>query len=180
MQAEVGLHNITFPVYKIGNTKPLEQDGVHYYAYGKDFDTEDEESEVKLVDDKNIDKPTLALRRLHLKNKEVKLHKLSTAIFFIGDLIKAAEAKTWFIDTEGTVFQYKKSVRVKLIFRPIEQVLPIQSGGAIIAVKGIPARFKTLFTPEPEKRWAGLLLIKNSYILYGLYTEEHENTVRMI
>ncbi len=34
--------------------------------------------------------------------------------------------------------------------------------------------------PEEGATHAGLLMIKNSYILYGLFDQEYDTTVRMI
>lgn len=174
-----GLNDIVFPVYKIGDEKPQETDGVHYYMYGKDIDDSDGKLLLKIVDDKNIDKPTLALRRLEAAKQGATLYKLSKAVFFLQDLIKLTKSTTWFIDTEGQVFQYKKTKRVNLTFKRVTKMMPIRTGGAIIEVEGLPFRFKTLFEPHDAK-YAGLLSIGNSYILYGVYSEKPEDSFRYI
>lgn len=178
--AEVGLSGIEFPVFKLGNKAPMGKDGVSYYLYGKDVNTKDEFLNAKVIDDKNIDRPSLAGRRLQAKANGADLHKIGLAIFFIGDLVKIADAKTWFIDNTGMVFNYRKSTRAKLIFREIEQIIPIRTGGGIICVKGVPARFKTLHLPGPEMKYAGLLVVKTSYILYGLFDQQYDTTFRLI
>lgn len=179
MSVVTGLNNIRFPVYKIGDEKPQETEGVHYFVYGKDVEDSDGKIVMKVVDDKKVDKPSLALRRLEIQKSGAKLYKLSKAIFFLQDLIKITKSTTWFIDTEGQVFQYKKSKRVNLVFRKVTKVLPIRTGGAIIEVEGLPFRFKTLFEPT-NARYAGLLSIGTAYILYGVYPEKPEDTYRYI
>lgn len=133
-----------------------------------------------IIDDRNIDKPTLALRRLELMKQKVKLKKLGRAMFFLADFIKIATRTTWFIDSNGKVFQYKKATSSKLIFKKIKNIFPMPAGGAIIEVEGIPSRFKTLYLPPLENTYAGLLKHGMAYILYGTYSDQHKNTRRMI
>lgn len=179
MQQSVKLQDIQFPVYRIGEEKPSEDGGVHYYLYGRDTDSSDAVSVIKIVDDKNIDKPTLSLRRLEIAKSGGNLYKLSKAVFFIQDLIKLAKSSTWFIDTEGKVFQYTKTKRVNLTFRKISRVIPIRTGGALIEVEGLPLRFKVLFEPV-NMHFAGILSVGVGYILYGLYPDKPEDSFRYI
>jgi hypothetical protein len=141
---------------------------------------DEDQYRIRVVDDKSIDSDSLGLRRAKLKQQGVTLHPIGTAIFFIADLVKLAKSTTWFIDKEGNIFQYKKSTRAKLIYRPISQILPINSGGAIIEVKGIPSRFKSLHMPTTGPTHAGLLSIGTGYILYGLYDKEYDSSYRVI
>ena len=177
---EIGLANITFPVYRIGVEKPSFDKGIAYYVLGKDTEYEDAQYQILVLDDKNIPHESLALRRLHLKKQGVKLYSISKAIFFISDLIKMAKARTWFITSTGEVFQYKKTLRVKLKYLPISKVMPMQNGGAIIEVKGLEQRFKTLFMPYPWQKYAGVLEYNRSIILYGLYDQEYKESYRLI
>ena len=120
------------------------------------------------------------MRRLNLKNNGVALSKLRHAVFFLGDMIKLSKAGTWFIDSEGTVFEYRKSKRVPLVFKPLSQVIPIRTGGAIVEVQGVGTRFKVLHAPNQACKYAGLLLVGTGYLLYGLYEDKLPDTVRMV
>ncbi|CAB4134234.1 hypothetical protein UFOVP273_31 [uncultured Caudovirales phage] len=177
----IGLFNISFPVYHLGKDAPIFDNGVHYYLLGKDIHEPDAKVKILVVDDKNRKEPTLARRRLAMKSEGVELKNLKKAIFFISDLIKLTEGGTWFIDTEGTVFEYRKNTRVKLTFKEITTIIPIASGGAIVEVKGMAQRFKVLHTPRlDEVKAAGLLYYNGTYILYGLYDRVYDDTIKMI
>ncbi len=110
----------------------------------------------------------------------VKLKKLNNAVFFLGDLIKLATPKLWFIDNKGLIFQYTKSRKIRLQFKKIKAIHPIKAGGAVIEVYGIASRFKCLYIPTKGETFAGILMDGLSPILYGLYTEQHTDTWRMI
>ena len=172
---------INYPVFKVGIEKPTVQDKVMLYL--RQYRDEDDKPYHRylIIDDKNIDKPTLGERRLELFKENIKLKPLGTAVFFIGDLIKLATKRTWFIDNEGKLFQYKKTKSVPLIFRKITLQIDIPSGGAVLEVEGIPSRFKTLYTPRLEEKYAGILVDGFKYILYGVYDYLPEaKTRRMI
>jgi hypothetical protein len=149
--------------------------------YYRQYELEDEIKETyHIIDDSTIEQPTLALRRIELLKMQVKLQKLGRATFFLADFIKLANKNTWFIDSAGTVFQYKKHKRAKLIFKKIKRIIPILTGGAIIEVEDSLTRFKTLHTPDASSKYAGLLLYGMGYILYGLYPDKLEDSWRMI
>lgn len=172
------LASIYYPVYKLPD-RPNVEDGVIYY-YSEIEKNGVHISKLLIVDDASIDKETLAERRLSLLKDNVPLYKLRTAVFFLGDLIKLATPSNYFIDSRGKLFNYKKTTTVKLKFYKISSIIPIATGGAIIAVEGIPNRFKVLHTPEADKKCAGILHTGMSTILYGLYSEIPEDTRRKI
>jgi len=178
--SNLGFGNISFPVFRVGVKEPQHDSGVSFYLLGTDTTEQDAEYKLLVIDDKNRPEPTLSLRRLALKSQGVDLYSLTKAIFFIGDLIKLAKSNTWFVDREGQFFQYKKSQRVPLVFRQIKSVTRLPSGGGLIEVVGFSQRFKTLFMPEPSQTHAGLLLIQKSVVLYGLYSQPHDDTVRAV
>jgi hypothetical protein len=134
----------------------------------------------KIVDDRTIDKPTLAIRRLEIMKLGGPLKKLSSACFFLGDLVKIAKPNIWFIDSIGQLFQYKKVNNSKLVFRKIKNIIPISTGGSIIEVEGIHSRFKCLFKPNENVRYAGILELSMAHILYGLYDEQPKDTRRKV
>ena len=176
----INLSEIVYPVFRLGAEKPHTAEKVIVFI--RQYLDEDKNiiEKYKIVDDKNEPGESLALRRLSLLKKEIPLKRLNTAIFFLGDLVKLAHRKIWFIDSAGTIFQYKKSQKAKLIFRKITLQINIPSGGSIIEVEGIASRFKCLHTPRNGEQYAGLLVDGRSYILYGLYQEKPDDTWRMI
>ena len=99
-------------------------------------------------------------------------------MFFLGDLIKLAKPTLWFIDSKGSLFQYKKSIAMKLIFKKIIKVLATNSG-YILELDGIETRFKCLYAPK-DKKYAGILKLGHTSILYGVYDEPYKETRRKI
>jgi hypothetical protein len=139
---------------------------------------------VHIVDDKSIEGDTFGKRRTKLLldslTSGVKLQKINTCLFFLGDLIRVANNKLYFIDSQGKVFKYTKSRTVPLVYRKITNTIKI-IGGILIEVEGIEGRFKALFPPNDVHKYAALLKeSKNSYILYGYSEIYRSDTVRKI
>lgn len=177
----MNLETVVWPVFRLSENEPKIEDGVVYYATEyTDLDTDEHTGTLRIVDDRNIDKPTLSRRRLELLLQEVKLFPIHRAVYFLGDLLKIAKATTWFIDSSGTIFQYKKSRRAKLIVRKITKVLPTGGLGAVIELEGIPQRFKTAFKPDQDAQYAAVLKTGMSYIFYGIYRDEPKESWRLV
>lgn len=175
------LSKISFPVYKLGNVSVVSDNGKDSVFHSRTLVSGEVEYRELIIDDKNINEETLARRRLRLRESGANLFKLKDAVFLIGDFIKLAKTGIWFIDSEGQIFEYKKTTRVPIVFKKIKNVIPARNGGAIIEVEGISARFKVLFPPNPEEaKYAGLLLVGVGHILYGLYDQEYDKTTRMV
>ena len=172
------LSDISFPVYLIGTLKPHVTDGVMYYLQRHTADSTTT-YRLTIVDDKNLP-GNLAVRRLKIIAKGDRIHKLKYAVFFLGDLVKLAKKGTWFLDSTGVLFQYTKTSRFPLVYLPIRQVIPIKTGGAIIEVVGMSERFKSLFMPSKESRWAAILKMKKSNILYGFSDKHLKSTTRAV
>ena len=136
--------------------------------------------DIRVIDDTNIAAASFAHRRLRMKMDGVKLHRLKNAIFFLGDFIKLAKPKVWFIDSAGKLFNYKKSTRAKLLFHPISMVVPLSTGGALIEACGVATRFKVLYVPESDMTHVGILSLNKSLILYGLYDKQYDETWRLV
>lgn len=176
----INLTELVFPVFLIGNEEPTINDKVSfYYSITEDIDG-NRTTKYSIIDDKNIDKDTLALRRIELIKSGVKVRRLKYAIFFLGDLIKIAKQTTWFIDSLGKIFNFRKTRKVRLIFDKIKKIIPVRTGGAIIEATTIPGRYKCLYSPGPEYLFVGFLKIDMSYILYGFYKTKQKPTFRMI
>lgn len=175
----MNLLEINWPVFRLGEHKPI-QDGELIY-YSKEYvDKQSLETKVglRLIDDKSVQGSTLGIRRLNITG--VKLFPIRQAIYFLGDLIKIAKQTTWFIDNSGKIFQYRKTSRAKLTAHKIKKVLPLEGMGAIIEVVGLPQRFKCMYSPKPEQYYAGILQWGLSYVLYGFYTDAFKQTYRAV
>lgn len=174
------LNQIQFPIYHLGHDKPNREGTRWYYHYETHHKDGEVETKTLVVDDTGTPGNSLAMRRLQLKNSGVALAKLRHAVFFLGDMIKLSRGGTWFIDSTGYVFEYRKTKRVPLVFKSISQIIPIKTGGAIVEVQGIGTRFKVLHAPNQDCKYAGLLLVGTGYLLYGLYPDKLTDTVRMV
>ena len=106
---------IAYPLFKLGIRKPETIDGVMFYLNQYENDGEDPSTRIKIIDDRNEPGATLALRRLKLKVANIDLFKINKAIYFVGDLIKLATPHTWFIDSNGRLFNYLKTSKAKLV-----------------------------------------------------------------
>lgn len=178
---EIGLSGLCWPIYRIGKSKPIVDDKVSYFLLAKATETDALSYKILFLDDRNIKSPSLGTRRLVLEGAGNSLYKLKTAVFFLADLIKLANPSVWFIDSAGTLFQYTKTRRVRLVYKPISKIIPISSGGCIIEVDGVSERFKSYKTPELSRTpFVGLLQDNHSYLLYGFYDKQYKNTNRMI
>lgn len=173
----IDLSQVSYPVFKLGTEKPQREGTVLFYLKHMVEDGVDSHT-ISIVDDTSIDKPSLSQRRLLLMREGVPLKKIRSAVFFLGDLIKLAYSKAWFIDSSGLLFTYNKSRMTSLLCKPISKIMPMKSGGAIIEVEGI--RYKTLHTPRNTSKYAGILQDGINTILYGIYEEPFKNTVRKI
>jgi hypothetical protein len=172
--------DINYPVFRLGTEQPAFDEGVVYYLRQYKLEFGEVEDKLLIVDDTTIPQEALAKRRLHLLKNGVKLKSIDRAVFFLGDLIKIADRKSWFIDNSGKVFQYKKEKVAKLVFKKIKTMHALATGGAIIEVEGFVSRFKCLYTPQENEIYAGVLMHGMINILFGVYTEQHKDTWRMI
>lgn len=179
----MNLAEISFPVFKLRDRKPEIAGTVTYYI-NENFNKDSAEYTkcIYFVDDTSLAEPTLSQRRLRLETEGVPLLKITVAIYFIADLIKSTKSTTWWIDSMGKVFQYKKTKKAKLVFLPVENIYPLPGLGAVIQVQGVPQRFKVLFMPGAnEAKYAGVLELGPAQkILYGLYANYHNTTWRLV
>ena len=174
------LQEIVFPVFRLGEKQPEEDGGIVYYkSEYSDKDTAEHTTNYRFVDDKSIAKPTLGLRRLALQGKAT-LFPISSAVYFLVDIIKLAKSTTWFIDSHGQVFQHKKSTRAKLTTKKITKVLPADGIGCVLELEGVAHRFKAMIQPESYHQYAGVLYMDNSYLFYGYYEYPQKDTWRLV
>lgn len=177
----INLMEICFPVYSLkGGHTPIREKGLSF-TYTEKLDKEDNlVPNPKVIDDLSIEGDTLSKRRLKLYSKGVKLAPLYKAIFFLGDLIKLAATTKYFVDSSGKIFTYTKNTRAKLKYKRITKVIPITAGGAIIELEGSPIRYKALFAPTRQQKYAGVLEWGMGNILYGFYEEQYPDSWRMV
>jgi hypothetical protein len=156
------------------------------YLYENWVEDEDgqpvEDYKVCFIDDTTLKGDTLARRRLRMKSLGVPLMRLTKAFFFLGDLIKVATPKTWFIDSNGKIFNYHKQTRAKLKFHKVEKIIPLPSGGVIVEPDNLSVRFKALFAPNIplSELYVGILYLGLSPILYGFYDKKYNDTWRLV
>ncbi len=162
------MKEISFPVYRIPR-KPNEDQGVVFLA---DETRATGDIKIKVIDDLNIQKKTLAERRLALLCKpHIKLYEFKLACFFIADLVKASTHRDYhWIDSNGKIFKYNKETNYKLGFKRITKVIRMPSY-TLLELEGIPGRIKTLFPPAtPSHVYAAVLTKGPEFIFYG-YSE---------
>jgi len=177
----MNLEKIVWPVFRLGEKEPQRDNDVVYYATEySDLDTHEHTATFRVVDDRNIPGDTLSRRRLKLAVDNVPLFPIRQAIYFLGDLLKLAKTTTWFIDSQGQLFQHKKSTRAKLIVKKIKNVFPTTGLGAVIELEGMHQRFKTMFKPSADMQYAAVLQVGLSYIFYGLYADKPAESWRLI
>jgi hypothetical protein len=175
------LQAITWPVFKLSDKQPSRNNGLVFFHTEYLNENNSTSLTLKIVDDINLPQKTLGLRRLALqKDPSVTLHKISTAIYFLADLIKLAKATTWFIDSSGKVFQWKKYTRAKLVTKKIKKVLPADGIGCVLEVDNLSQRFKSLQRPQDFHQYAVFLVINHMYFLYGLSETTRKDSWRLV
>lgn len=175
------LAKVHWPVFKLLDEKPaVIGTRVLYSRLRLDMETSEYATTEKVIDDTSLPGTTLGARRLVLASQGVKLLKIKKAVYFLSDLTKLAKANSWFIDSSGYVFQYKKSARCKLVCKKITNIHPGKTTGVILELEGIHSRFKAMRSPEPYEMYAGVLLHKSGYLLYGIYEHKFKDSWRMI
>lgn len=175
------LKTIAWPVFKLSEKKPNQENGLVFFQTEYVDENNIPSFTLKIVDDSSLPGKTLGLRRLALQqDKTVKLHKLSTAIYFLSDLIKLAKSNVWFIDNLGKVFQYKKSTRAKLVTRKICKVLPADGLGCVLEIEGLVHRFKSMQIPKDYQKYAVILTLNKMILLYGFSEETRKDSWRLV
>lgn len=175
------LAEIAWPVFRLGEKKPEQDSGITYYHTEYVDEEVGKRVNIRVVDDRNLEGSTLGKRRLVLMQQpNTKMFPIHASIYFLADLLKLAKATTWFIDSSGRVFQYKKAARAKLVTKKIKQILPAQGLGCVLEVEGIATRFKCLQRPREYQHYAVLLLNGMGYTLYGLSETPRATSWRMV
>jgi hypothetical protein len=128
------------------------------------------------LDDRNIKSDKLGVRRLRSSypNKAV----LNKAVHDIPSMLKSTAKR--YIDSEGTVFEYQKSLLVSLRYH---KILKVEDRGVtcLVWIKGINSPFPVLRPPLAYMTWAGILYNgAHPWILYEFSEERKKDTKRKI
>lgn len=177
----MNLSEIHWPVFRLGEHRPVEDSGVTFYSKEyEDLESGARSIGFRVVDDKDIAGDTLGARRLQLKASGVRLFHIKRAVYFLADLIKLAKSTTWFIDSSGKTFQYRKSASAKLTCHKVRKILPLPGMGVSVELEGIGSRFKSMYRPSPDQIYAGILHWGIGHILYGFYSEPFTSSYRRV
>lgn len=125
---------------------------------------------------------TLGRRRLAYEGSEQlfkkKLFKLTKPIFRFEDLLHS-KLTTKYIDSNGKIFNYKKSVYHPLTYHKIEKFVENPHGYSV-SVRGMHCRFFLTKEPELEWKYAGILRIGRGFLLYEFSSVRKPDSRRMI
>ena len=179
----IQLQEIAWPIFRLKEEAPLEENGITFYYYEKLKDTDEalvHLHSIQIVDDKNLEGSSLGFRRMKLLGTEAKIFPIRTAIYFLADLIKLAKPTSWFIDSSGRVFQYKKFTRAKLQSYKLKKIIPAKGMGCLVEVESKVTRFKSMVYPKPEQKYAAVVTFNRIDLLYGFSETPLKETWRLV
>lgn len=136
------LSKIAFPIFALPSSNWHTQDGLFFV-------------DNILVDDRNVDKPTLGQRRLI--SPQGNFMKLGKAVVDEVGLFK--QQNRAFIDSKGVPFIYIKSKMLPLNYYNIEKKEGL-GHSCRIKIVGIKQEFLVPTCPTDSMRWAGILSIQ--------------------
>jgi hypothetical protein len=147
------LKNIEFPVYKLDG-EPIE---IGKVLFVNGFP----------IDDLNIKKPTLALRRLHSK---IEFKKISNLCMSVADIIRSLKGQeNWFIDNYGLCFKYVRTSRELVKSHKVTKV-SLRETYCIVTLDGVDYPF---IEPRPPiQEYARVLYYKDAPWLILEYTKD--------
>jgi hypothetical protein len=120
-------------------------------------------------------------RRLRMLAQGINLYPLKLAIYSLGELLKVATPTQWFIDSEGQVFQYKKTHFVPVVYKEIKEYYKHSAFETVITTYDSPPVYKTLYPPTEGEQYAVFLqLSAKSLLFYGYSTTKYENKRKKI
>ncbi len=125
--------------------------------------------------DKSISFP---MRRLAIKAmKDYKVYPLRKAIWNFKDLLSSGQLH--FIDYEGKIYNYTKSVFHPLVYRKILSK-KYTNTTTIFKVKGINSFFEVAGKLNLEAMYAGIINIDRGYLLYEVTKDKLKDTRKKI
>lgn len=179
----MNLQEISFPVYLLNKNKPDSHDGViSYTTLHIDEDNPEElVSVTKIVDNTSIPGETLAKRRLYIASTNLDvLYKIHRSFYSIVDIIKLKnKTKYWFIDSLGKLFQYKGNTRCHVVCKELSG-FSYGNSGYYMSVKGLPYKMYTKYKPLPGQRFAAIIYIQGTPMLYGFTDKAFKKTWKLV
>lgn len=133
------LHTVQFPVFILPSSNWHTQDGLFFV-------------DNKLVDDRNIDKPTLGQRRIVSPQGDF-LPLGKALIDEVGVIKQSTKA---FIDSKGQPFIYAKTKMANIEYYKIDDIQGLEHCSRI-KVFGLRNNFLVPRPPEPGMTWAGII-----------------------
>jgi hypothetical protein len=150
-------------VYRLPSN-PSEDLGVRFF---ETFTVATQQSSITVVDDLKIHKPTLGLRRLVLRKRNVKLFTFKVAVYTLGDMLRlTTDSRTHWIDSRGVIFRPAKKTTFNLEFREVDKVFQ-KTGYSVLVLKGEIQRYRSIYGPPSPAHGVLLLVSGNLRLFYG-------------
>lgn len=156
-----------FPLFKLGTYKEIETTlmGKVYIDTGRGR---------YILDDKSIPYPSLAQRRLRIKNK-IPLYKFRGTVNTLRELVKHP-SNTKFMDRNGNLFKYKKgNKRYKVVSHEIIRKEKLEYNRYVIYIKDVPT--PQLLDNElvaKASNYASVIHTKDGPLIYDYTSEPHD------
>lgn len=161
---QVGFYDIEFPIYLLSADITIQRMDGLVFADGK------------VLDNLNVNQPTLGLRRLHSPVKE--LFKLNKRIDGLEEFFRQKKKIKWFIDTNGQIQEYVKTERAALKCHKIKRVIQKETY-SLIMLHGVNTPF--VEPRPPETLWAYVLYRRGvPWLLYCFLEEPKKDSWRKI
>lgn len=136
---------------------------------------------IRVLDDLSYE-GTLGQRRLQYESSDdpfkKKLFKLTKPIFRFEDLLHI-KLTTKFIDSNGKVFDYKKSTYYPLEYHKIVKFVETPNGYAV-EVRKFHCRFFLTREPQLDWKYAGIIRVGRGFLLYDFSEIKKPSTRRML
>jgi hypothetical protein len=124
------------------------------------------------------DEAEFTVRRLHAKNlKDYPLYPLGKIIWSLKDLL--ASGHLCFIDMKGKIYKYKKTTFYPLVYKEIIS-RKATSNSTIFTLKGVHHPFEVKGKLNLHAKYAGVIKIDKSYLLYEVTNEKLKDSRRKI
>lgn len=154
---------VKFPVYKLPSDNWEVTDGLLFI-------------DGQLYDDKNVDDPSLGMRRLKSPFQS-RMARLNKSIPSMAGLSKNPGNRPY-IDSRGMCFIYEKTKMYKVIYHKIEKVIP-KGNRSVLILKGLNEPFAIPRPPHPSMEYAGIIYIDKLPFRLFEYSEDEQEPRRV-
>ncbi len=137
--------NVTFPVFGLPSGTLRKADGLVFFS--------PEDRGELLLDDRNVSNKVFGLRRLKTPQRREKYNPRN-CYRNLREFLNAKE-KT-FVDYEGRIFKYEKTLFCDIRYRKIKEVLRLETYSAV-KVEGVKKAFEVPRPPPADVDYAGIL-----------------------